>query len=307
MTHRLPVRLPASAVLLAGLLGGAPAAAETVAPPAPAPGSSVRVHYSWKVDVPLLAGGLGGMILGNNIATETLDVPPGGLDPGRIHWGIDRDALHELDESADRLSDKVLTLSVFLPLTLGVVTAPSGERWHAAGDRSAMTVESMAVALGAAAVLKNVVSRPRPFNYLDEAQRPDAPHWDSQTDRAFQSMPSGHATTVWCSAALLWMDPWLDEPEATWKRRAGIPCLGSTVAMLTGGLRVEAGQHFPTDVAAGALLGAASGTLVPLLHGYQDHGRPVPRPTAQEWLERGAGVAVGIGLGALLTEVLSGQ
>jgi hypothetical protein len=77
--------------------------------------------------------------------------------------------------------------------------------------------------------------------------------------------------------------------------------------MATGGLRVEAGQHFPTDVAAGAAIGAASGTLVPLLHGYVDHGEVVPRPTLRHWLDRGAGIAAGIGVGALLTEALGGR
>ena len=40
----------------------------------------------------------------------------------------------------------------------------------------------------------------------------------------------------------------------------------SALATLTGSFRVFAGQHFMTDVIAGAAIGAACGYLVPLLH-----------------------------------------
>jgi membrane-associated phospholipid phosphatase len=45
---------------------------------------------------------------------------------------------------------------------------------------------------------------------------------------------------------------------------AGV-ALSTAVALL----KIEAGYHFWTDVAAGALVGASIGTLVPLLHTRQ--------------------------------------
>lgn len=290
------------ALLLAWSVGGMEAA-----PAAAASRSTARLHYSWQVDAPVLAGGLTGILLGASVAVDTRTVPAGGLDPAEIAWHVDRNALPNLSTVADDRSDTFRNVTVVLPLALGLVTAAPGNHWRAAGDRMALWAESAGVAQGITLLLKNSVSRPRPFNYSDEAVRPDGAHYDAQSDRAFQSMPSGHASSAWCGAALLWTDPWLQQPDATWKRRAGIACLGSALATVTAGLRVEAGQHFPTDVLAGAAIGAASGTLVPLLHGYTDNGRPVPRPSARHWLDRAAGVAAGIGVGLLLTEALDAQ
>jgi undecaprenyl-diphosphatase len=39
--------------------------------------------------------------------------------------------------------------------------------------------------------------------------------------------------------------------------------------------RVRAGDHFPTDVIAGAMAGAAIGILVPHLHRHKDEAPPV--------------------------------
>lgn len=289
----LPAALLALGISCAAALPGAAAAR-----------SNARLHYAWTVDVPVLAGGVGGLVLGNAISTDTRRVPAGGLDPADIQWSFDRNSLHDLNATADTRSNTLRTASLVLPMTLGLLTAAPGNRWRTARDRAALWVESAAVAQGVTALIKTSASRPRPFTYADEARRPGNSRYDVQAERAFQSMPSGHASTAWCAAALLWMDPWLEAPDAGWKRRAGVACVGAAVAMATGGLRVEAGQHFPTDVAAGAAIGAASGTLVPLLHGYVDAGRPVPRPSARHWLDRAAGIAAGIGAGALLTEVL---
>jgi len=292
--------IPATLLTLSlACMGAAPAAA--------AARSTAQVQYSWKVDAPVLAGGLTGILLGASIAVDTRPVPAAGLDPAEIAWHVDRNALQNLSTVADNRSDTFRNVTVVLPLALGLVTAAPGNRWRAAGDRMALWTESAGVAQGITLLVKNSVARPRPFNYRDEAVRPDEPHYDAQSDRAFQSMPSGHASSAWCGAALLWMDPWLQQPDATWKRRAGIACIGSALATVTAGLRIEAGQHFPTDVLAGAAIGAASGTFVPLLHGYTDNGKPVPRPSARHWLDRAAGVAAGIGVGMLLTEALDGQ
>jgi len=304
MMRRAMTGIQASAVVLTSAL----AIAGGLAVPASATSrSSARLHYSWAVDAPVLAGSVAALVLGNAISTATVPVPPGGLDPAGIHWQIDRNSLHDIDETAATRSNTLLKVSLVLPVALGLATAAPGNHWRAAGDRAALWAESAGVTQGLTTLLKNSVSRPRPFTYQDEAQRPDDSIYDVEDDRAFRSMPSGHASTAWCGAALLWMDPWLEAPDATWKRRAAVSFAGATIAMATGALRVEAGQHFPTDVAAGAAIGAASGTLVPLLHGYTDHGHAVPRPTARHWLDRAAGVAAGIGVGALLSEALGGH
>jgi len=58
----------------------------------------------------------------------------------------------------------------------------------------------------------------------------------------------------------------LQRPQASWVERAGVGFLGGVLAGTTSALRVEAGQHFPSDVLVGAGIGIVSGVAVPLLH-----------------------------------------
>ena len=58
----------------------------------------------------------------------------------------------------------------------------------------------------------------------------------------------------------------LQRPRASWVERAGVGFLGGVLAGSTSALRVEAGQHFPSDVLVGAGIGVVSGVAVPLLH-----------------------------------------
>ena len=61
-------------------------------------------------------------------------------------------------------------------------------------------------------------------------------------------------------------------PWRTWRLGGSSPMrwvvLGSglLLGVAVGLLKVEAGYHFWTDIAAGALVGTGIGTLVPLLH-----------------------------------------
>jgi membrane-associated phospholipid phosphatase len=97
-----------------------------------------------------------------------------------------------------------------------------------------------AIALGGSGLvvegLKGMVNRTRPDG--DESGR-----WNS-------SFPSGHATGAFSLATVV----------AARYRKLAIPAyLGATVIGLS---RIYLGRHYPSDVAAGAALGVASGILV---------------------------------------------
>ena len=84
-------------------------------------------------------------------------------------------------------------------------------------------------------------------------------------------------------------------PDASWVERVGIGFLGGTVASATSALRVESGQHFPTDVIAGAGIGIATGVAVPLLH-----RGALPMPSSNAWLQMIGGSLAGALTGVLL-------
>jgi membrane-associated phospholipid phosphatase len=57
---------------------------------------------------------------------------------------------------------------------------------------------------------------------------------------------------------------WKRQPDSPW--RIVVLVAGEVLAGATGLLTISAGWHYPTDVAAGALVGSAFGLLMPVLH-----------------------------------------
>lgn len=131
-----------------------------------------------------------------------------------------------------------------------------GEGAMARGD-----IAVLAQAVGAASALTNwgkvLFHRPRPYRYTPAATAPP-----SSADDGL-SLPSGHTSAAFAAAFAYWS-------IQAQRGRAGerAPQVAALVASAaaTGVLRVLAREHFPTDVMAGAALGAAVGWIVPLLY-----------------------------------------
>jgi membrane-associated phospholipid phosphatase len=136
--------------------------------------------------------------------------------------------------------------------------------------------ESVALTMLATEVTKLAVRRPRPGQYRDGADQRSV---DEQL-----SFPSGHTSTT-AAVATAWAVTFaLRHPDSPWRWAAGGGALVATA--LVGYARIAGGKHFPTDVAAGALLGVGFGLLVPLSH---RDGRFVVTPLA---LPGGSGAAL---------------
>ena len=109
-------------------------------------------------------------------------------------------------------------------------------------------------------VLKHLVSRPRPW--LDVAGL--VPLVDEHDPNSF---PSGHT-----SAALAAACAWLHTLPRRWMRVSAL-----ALAMLMGLSRLYVGVHYPTDVLAGALVGAFCGWAAWKLWGLLERRLPVLR------------------------------
>ena len=209
---------------------------------------------------------LGGLALGGTgkflLDPDIQDVPASGLDRGTISLDWDRNAVGRPETGARTASDVALGISFIVPSVL---------EWAGGGDedrRLARTwitqAQAVSLAYGSTLLLKPITSRPRPFTYLSGSERPEDPAYDPGTRNAFESFPSGHAAIAWASAlsgvGLLASE----RPDLSpgWHFLAGFASGGAATA--TSLLRVDAGEHFPTDVAAGAALGSVAGVGIVL-------------------------------------------
>jgi len=178
------------------------------------------------------------------------------LDPMRIGT-IDRFATRQYSVSARKASDVLLWSMLAAPIAL-MATSPGNDEPLLVG---AMYGEAMLFQSGLVFMLKSLVTRTRPFVYNND---PDIPPESKVIVYARRSFPSAHASTAFTSAVFMGtvyssLNPGSSLTPWVWA--------GSLAAAgLTGYTRILGGQHFPTDVLAGAAIGALTGWIVPALH-----------------------------------------
>ena len=156
--------------------------------------------------------------------------------------------------------------SLIFPLALALATGQEGERWHSFSHSSLVFAETILMSQGLTWLGKTTFGRARPYAYLPASQRPDHHSYDVSAGRTAASMPSGHTSSAWAGAAMGMTTHLLLRPQAGWGERGGVGFLGGVLAGATSALRVEAGQHFPSDVLVGAGIGILAGVAVPMLH-----------------------------------------
>lgn len=263
----------------------------------------VRPELRWQTEAPLIAAGAGLFAVGANLSITHKSVPPEGLDPSDVGLSLDRRSIGENSTHADTQSDYFRNAALAYPLVLALASQPSGARVSGTLRRSIPYAEALLIAEGLSAVIKGSADRPRPFNYLPVDQRPDDPAYDATVDDAFRSMPSGHAIITFCAAGFAMTDHLISRPNASWEERVGTAFVGGFLAGTTAGLRVEAGQHFPSDTIVAGLLGTGVGITVPLLHHYVGPtARRAPSPSWRAWRQAILGEVLGIAAGVLVAQ-----
>src|SRR3989441_5426986 len=172
-------------------------------------------------------------------------------DPATLP-SVDRWALHRVSVTGAAASDVALAGVAGFTAFAGVHRLPP-RQW-----RGNFAVFANAASWTAASTewLKVLVRRKRPVLYTSDAVTA-ASDPESQ-----QSLPSLHASLAFAAAT----------SYLVIARRQHLPHRTRNTLLLYAGaggvaaLRGAAGQHFPTDVAAGAVLGSGIGWLVPTLH-----------------------------------------
>jgi membrane-associated phospholipid phosphatase len=122
-----------------------------------------------------------------------------------------------------------------------------------------VVAQSFAAAGALASLTSAAARRPRPFLYGDIA-----PLDDRLGANAALSFFSGHTATSFAAAAALFRTLQIRHP------RSPVPWIVLGVSLGTAGFvgtgRVLSGNHFPSDVIVGAVVGSSTGLLFPALH-----------------------------------------
>ena len=211
-------------------------------------------HLSLKRE--LVFGGAAAATLGGGylINSGIDEVPLSAVDLWKVP-AFDRGPVRFASSQAQQASDVVVYASMALPGLLVL-----GERSRRdAGKLVLMLGETLALNQGITDVLKSSIRRPRPYLYPGT---PDGGTVVDAYDRT--SLPSAHTSNAaaggfFFGTAFCHYYPESKLKPVVWTLAAGLPAL-------TGYLRVRGGQHFPSDVVAGYLLGGAIGYAVPTLH-----------------------------------------
>jgi membrane-associated phospholipid phosphatase len=209
-----------------------------------------RYHVTWWDAASVSAGGI------LYFTPSALGLPHGGptcapCDPATLP-GVDRWAVRTVSTAADVGSDVALAAVVGWTALSGLSGLPTTQ-WQG----NLVTFANTAAWTEATTEwLKVLVHRNRPVLYTSDAVAAAAVR-DNRL-----SMPSAH-TCLAFAAATSYLVLSGREHLAHRKKNALLLYAG---AVGVGALRVVAGQHFPTDVIAGAALGSAIGWLVPTIH-----------------------------------------
>jgi len=174
------------------------------------------------------------------------------LDAANVN-AFDRALMFPYSRGLDVASD-VTQYAAFLMPAVFLLAAPV-EDYPEVG---LMYAGSSALALGARFGMKAAFERDRPYMYFDASSLgPD------QIEDSNKSFPSGHTIMAFSGAAFTATMFALRYPDSPYRLPATVASFalaGSTAVM-----RVASGSHFTSDVIAGALIGTATGFLVPFI------------------------------------------
>jgi membrane-associated phospholipid phosphatase len=170
---------------------------------------------------------------------------------------LDRWAAGKHNENANAISDIPFALSFAAPFALLL----DDEINDHTGQYIGIYIASLATTAALYTITAGLVDRSRPYVYDNSG--------DTDADRRFRnngqrSFYSGHVAatataTFFAAKAYSDFNPNRNGKVLIWAGAATLPAA-------VGILRIEAGQHFLTDVLLGYVLGAGTGILVPELH-----------------------------------------
>lgn len=175
------------------------------------------------------------------------------LDPALVN-SFDRTMMFPFNAEIDFASEFTQYAAWLAPAAFMAVVPPAG--WIEIG---LLYAGSTALSFGSRTVLKAAVDRDRPYMYFDDPSAEGIESGDSGN-----SFPSGHTTMAFTGAAFAATLFALRYPRSPY--RISVTAAAFALAGTTAALRIASGNHFMTDVLAGAAIGTLSGFIVPFVY-----------------------------------------
>jgi membrane-associated phospholipid phosphatase len=240
-----------TALVCAALVVSSPAAAQPSTDSGP-------YQVDWTMDMAVLGGATALWLVTPLLAGEV--IRPTCPCASSALPGLDRVAVGRHSTVADQMSSVVGAGLTFVPLVADALDIRrSGRGWLGFSGDVVVLAEVVAVNGALNQLVKFAVRRPRPNVYDVERSNPEI-------DRAgnYLSFYSGHTSTAFAVGMFHATTFALRHPDS--HARGLVYGAATAVAASVGLLRILAGQHFPSDVLAGAAVGSAVGLVVPRLH-----------------------------------------
>lgn len=217
--------------------------------------------FSFEKELPFIASGVG-LVIGSEVIKHNDHTKPyteeelQNLDRNDIN-SFDRPTTYKYNTNAAVASDIIRTGVVILP---ALFLANHNTQKDIKG-LALLTVEVVAINYGLTNGVKHLVNRTRPYVYNEEVDINT--RTNDQSRLSFFSGHTSHTAAVSFMFAKVINDY---HPEMLLKNKIGLWGIASLIPATTAYLRVQSGNHFPTDVIAGYIVGAGVGWLVPHLH-----------------------------------------
>jgi len=198
-----------------------------------------------------------------------MPAPAQGWKEGLLFDDAVRDALRANDpfvrSTLSDFSDGLEIAFLLYPVVIdaGLVAGYGYGDAELATDMALMSVEAFLVSSVLVSATKSLVGRVRP----DASPCPEG-GYACRSDTTRRSFISGHSASAFTSAGIMCAHhAHLALYGGGWADRGA--CIGAIgLAAVTGTLRVVSDRHYATDVVAGAVVGFATGYLVPTLLHY---------------------------------------
>lgn len=229
---------------------------------------SQNCPYQFKksVDIPIITYSLlcetGSLILEHNKKSPTVS-DFANLSKSDIN-AFDCNATNNYSEDLEKTSKYLAFGTAFASIaSIGLLSIENSDTphnfWKNSFTFAGLYIESMAITFSTTNLVKNCVNRYRPIIYNDEV--PIDKKLEKDASHSFFSRHTSLAATSTFFAASVISEYY---PHSWQSRTAWIGA--SILPAICGVLRIESGQHFPTDVITGYAFGAMCGILVPYFH-----------------------------------------